>query len=159
MKLFDNKNDFTSSLKRALSEIDGGWQTYDGLIVPGSHAPSEIEEKIQAIKEARESGLPALCICLGHQLAAIEYARNVLGIEDATSEEFGDVGTYVVKSLGKLNVGLKNGESYWNNYEVALPGWEKPSHFITMQYHPEYQSSITSPHHDLVAFINLCKNR
>lgn len=151
--------DFKTSVKRALEEIDPEWESYEGLVVCGSHAPDllEVDNLLSRINYARNMEIPYLGICFGHQLAAIEYARNVLGIKDATSEEFGE-GTYVVKKRDHLNVGLKDGESYWNNYEVHLPRWEKPNHFITVQFHPEYQSSIEHPHPVLVSFLNLCKH-
>ncbi len=64
----------------------------DGLIVPGGFGDRGIEGKISAIKYAREHEIPFLGICLGMQLAVIEYARNVIGIEDANSSEFAPEG-------------------------------------------------------------------
>lgn len=151
-------NDFDTSVKKALEEIDPNYLKYKGLIICGSHTPHNIEEMISLIKQAREEGIPFLGICFGHQLAAIEYARNVLGIKDATSEEFGK-GTFVVKKLPELKVGLHNGESYWNNYEVDLLNWVKPEHFFTSQFHPEYQSSKDKPHPLLNDFINYAKSK
>lgn len=148
--------DFTSSVQRAFDEIDPNWRTYDGLVICGTHTPHDMEFLIDKIKEARDTKRPFLGICFGHQLAAIEYARTVKGIADATSEEFGQ-GTFVVKKRDTLKVGLHNGESYWNNYEVAIE-WEKPDWFITCQFHPEYTSSFDHPHPLLVQFLNLCKN-
>lgn len=148
-------NDFSTTVKKALGEIDPDWESYPGLVICGTHSPHDVEGMIAEIARARESGLPFLGICFGHQLAAIEYARNVLGIQDATSEEFG-TGTFVVKKLPELNVGLKDGETYWNNYEVTIET-KHPEHFITCQYHPEYQSSIDKPHPLLVKFIDECK--
>lgn len=54
---------------------------YDGIIVPGGFGESGIEGKLSAIKYARENNVPFLGICLGMQLATIEFARNVCGIE------------------------------------------------------------------------------
>ena len=59
----------------------------DGILVPGGFGPRGIDGKIQAIKFARENNIPFLGICLGMQLATIEFARNVLGISDADSTE------------------------------------------------------------------------
>ncbi|MFR5891289.1 MAG: CTP synthase [Bacilli bacterium] len=59
----------------------------DGILVPGGFGPRGIDGKIQAIKFARENDIPFLGICLGMQLATIEFARNVLGISDADSTE------------------------------------------------------------------------
>ncbi len=59
----------------------------DGILVAPGFGERGIEGKIQAIKFARESGIPFLGICLGMQMAVIEYARNVLGLTDAGSTE------------------------------------------------------------------------
>lgn len=152
-------NDFNTTVKKALSEIDPNWEQYQGVVICGTHTPlvHEVEKQLETIKNARIMGIPLLGICFGHQLCAIEYARNVLGIKDATSEEFGK-GTFVVKKLPQLKVGLIDGESYWNNYEVDLPQWKNPDNFITCQFHPEYQSSIDNPHPLLVKFLKLCQN-
>lgn len=156
-------NDFNVSVKKSLTEIDPKWREYEGLIVCGTHSPHNVEEMLTKIKEYREAGKPFLGICFGHQLAAIEYARNVLGHDYATSEEFSPGkegkpgnGYVVVKRKDGLKVGLHNGESYWNNYEV-IDGfesiWKKADNFITVQYHPEYQSSNEKPHKILVEFL------
>ena len=60
----------------------------DAILVPGGFGERGTEGKMQAIQFARENGVPFLGICLGMQLAVIEYARNVAGISDATSTEF-----------------------------------------------------------------------
>lgn len=60
----------------------------DGILVAGGFGERGVEGKIAAIKYARENKVPYLGICLGMQLAIIEYARNVLGISDANSVEF-----------------------------------------------------------------------
>ena len=59
-----------------------------GVLVPGGFGPRGIEGKITAIKYARENNVPFFGICLGMQCAVIEFARNVLGLEGANSEEF-----------------------------------------------------------------------
>ncbi len=60
----------------------------DGILVPGGFGERGIDGKIFAIKYARENQIPFLGICLGMQLALIEFARNVLKIQDANSSEF-----------------------------------------------------------------------
>lgn len=155
-------NDFSISVRKALEEIDPNWHTYNGLVICGTHTPVNPEKQIEMIKKARIEGTPFLGICFGHQLAAIEYARNILNIKYATSEEFENEGTFVVHKLPELKVGQHEGESYWNNYEVnpaILNVWEKSPNFITCQYHPEYQSSKGQPHPLLVKFIELCKKK
>ncbi|MCA9277205.1 MAG: CTP synthase [Phycisphaerales bacterium] len=60
----------------------------DAVIVPGGFGSRGVEGKISVVKHARETGMPYLGICLGFQVAVIEFARNVLGIKDAYSTEF-----------------------------------------------------------------------
>ena len=61
---------------------------YDALLVPGGFGNRGIEGKIATIKYARENKIPFLGICLGMQMAVVEFARDVLGLKDANSEEF-----------------------------------------------------------------------
>ena len=63
-------------------------QKYDGIIVPGGFGNRGIEGMITAIKYARENKVPFLGICLGMQMCVIEFARDVLKLEDVNSEEF-----------------------------------------------------------------------
>ncbi|HKJ10312.1 MAG TPA: CTP synthase [Gammaproteobacteria bacterium] len=60
----------------------------DAILVPGGFGERGVEGKIRAVQYARENRVPYLGICLGMQVAVIEYARNVAGIEDAHSTEF-----------------------------------------------------------------------
>ena len=60
----------------------------DGIIVPGGFGDRGIEGMIEAIKYARENKVPLFGICLGMQMAVVEYARNVAGLTDANSSEF-----------------------------------------------------------------------
>jgi CTP synthase len=66
---------------RALGELDG-------IVVPGGFGIRGIEGKLGALKFAREQGIPTLGLCLGLQCMVIEYARNMAGIEGASSSEF-----------------------------------------------------------------------
>jgi CTP synthase len=70
-------------LTSGLGLLDG----VDALLVPGGFGERGIEGKIQAIRHARETGLPFFGICLGMQCAVIEYSRNVLGLEGAHTLE------------------------------------------------------------------------
>ena len=158
-------NDFDTSIRKAFTEIDENWENYDGLIIAGTHNPHDIEMMIEEIKKARETRKPFYGECFGHQLACIEWARNILGIKDATSEEFGQ-GTFVVKKLPKLNVGLKQVgdrfESFWNNYavdEFVEKDYlaNRPDNFITAQFHASYQSSKQKPHPLIAEFIKQCQ--
>ena len=62
--------------------------TYDALIVPGGFGKRGIEGKIAAVRFARENKIPYLGICLGLQIAMVEFARNKAGMADANSTEF-----------------------------------------------------------------------
>jgi CTP synthase len=70
--------------KNGTSALEGA----DAILVPGGFGERGIEGKIAAIRHARENGVPYLGICLGLQLAVIEYARNVMGLAGAHSTEF-----------------------------------------------------------------------
>lgn len=73
--------DSPEGCKNSLSDIDG-------LLVPGGFGVRGIDGKINAVKYARENRIPYFGICLGMQCAVVEFARNVLEIEDANSPEF-----------------------------------------------------------------------
>jgi CTP synthase len=61
---------------------------YHGLLVPGGFGVRGVEGMVEAVRAARERGLPFFGICLGMQTAIIEFARNVCGIDDSNSSEF-----------------------------------------------------------------------
>src|SRR5690606_8356544 len=72
-------------------EKDRGWdvlRTVDGIVVPGGFGYRGVEGKVLAARYARENNVPYLGLCLGMQVMCIEFARNVLGLEDANSSEF-----------------------------------------------------------------------
>ncbi|WP_221567326.1 CTP synthase [Alkalihalobacillus sp. TS-13] len=71
----------------------------DGILVPGGFGDRGIEGKISAIRYARENNVPMFGICLGMQLASVEFARNVLGYEDAHSAEIDPASTHPVIDL------------------------------------------------------------
>jgi CTP synthase len=71
-------------LEQDNSLLDG----VDAILVPGGFGSRGTEGKIYAVKTARENNIPYLGICLGMQIAIIEYARNVCGLKDAHSTEF-----------------------------------------------------------------------
>jgi len=74
-------------------ESDAAWATLkktDGILVPGGFGDRGIEGKIAAAHHARTNDIPYLGICLGLQVATIEFCRNVLGLEGANSTEFED---------------------------------------------------------------------
>ncbi|MHC1631594.1 MAG: glutamine hydrolyzing CTP synthase [Methanotrichaceae archaeon] len=71
----------------------------DGILVPGGFGERGTDGKRRAIQYAREKKVPFLGICFGMQLAVVEFARNVLGLKDANSIEFGDTPHPVITLL------------------------------------------------------------
>ena len=84
IKWIDSENLTESNYEQELSSLDG-------IIVPGGFGGRGIEGMILAAKYARENNVPYFGICLGMQIAVIEYARNVAGIKDAHSGEFDEL--------------------------------------------------------------------
>lgn len=80
---------------KGLGQLEG----LDAILVPGGFGPRGIEGKIMAARYARENRVPYLGICLGMQVALIEYARNVAGLEGAHSSEFDSESPYPVVGL------------------------------------------------------------
>ena len=82
-----------------------------GIIVPGGYGKDGFNNKLLAIKYARENNIPFLGICYGMQLAVIEYCRNVLNITDATTEEINNdnKNKNVIINSGKFRLGQDKG--------------------------------------------------
>ena len=80
--------DYVNAEELESQDVAEALKDADAILVPGGFGERGTEGKMQAIKFARENDVPFLGICLGMQLAVIEYARNVAGITDATSTEF-----------------------------------------------------------------------
>jgi CTP synthase len=78
----------------------------DGIIVPGGFGDRGIEGKIIACQYARENNIPYLGICLGLQIAVIEYARHVCGLEGANSGEFNRASNHLVIDLMPEQIGI-----------------------------------------------------
>jgi CTP synthase len=78
---------------------DGALADMDGIVVPGGFGSRGTEGKIEAIRYARENGVPFLGLCLGFQMAVVEYARNVLGLDGAHSAELDEDTPYPVIDL------------------------------------------------------------
>ncbi|WP_316353015.1 CTP synthase [Candidatus Trichorickettsia mobilis] len=79
-----------------LDDIHHHLNDIDGIIIPGGFGTRGIDGKIAAIKFARQNKIPTLGICLGMQLTIIEACRNVLGISNASSTEFGQTAEPVI---------------------------------------------------------------
>lgn len=88
----------------ALEEL----KVFDGVIVPGGFGKRGVEGKISAIKFVRENNIPFLGLCYGLQLAVVEFARNVCGLEDAhTSEVNPDTSRPVICTMPDQLVNIK----------------------------------------------------
>lgn len=113
----------------------------DAILVPGGFGERGIEGKIKAINYARTEGVPFFGICLGMQLATIEYARNVCGIEDANSAEFKPDGKSNVIDLMESQKEVKDlgGTMRLGAYscEVLSKHGGKPTHAFTAYGKPQ----------------------
>jgi CTP synthase len=178
----------------------------DAVLVAPGFGERGIEGKIEAVRYARENKLPFFGICLGMQMAVIEYSRNVLGIADSNSIEMDQQTLNPVISLmedqknimnmgGTMRLGAWDCElvggkikeiygrnkiserhrhryEYNNEYREQLEGSglkttginpesnlvetiEVEDHpwFIGVQYHPEYKSTVASPHPLFTSFV------
>jgi len=179
-----------------------------GIIVAPGFGHRGVEGKIVAVQYAREENIPFLGICLGMQMAVIEFARNVLGLEGADSTEMNEkthspvidlmeeqkgitekggtmrLGAYLcritdkssnlLKAYGVQEIYERHRHRYeFNNHYLEdfkkagmkasginpetnlVEVVEIPEHkwFVGVQYHPEYSSTVLSPHPLFVAFV------
>jgi CTP synthase len=182
----------------------------DGVIVAPGFGSRGIEGKINTIKYVRENNIPFFGICLGMQMAVIEYSRNVLNLKDSNSTEMDEKTLHPVISLmqnqnniinkgGTMRLGswecdLEEGSKSYEIYKSKLiterhrHRWEfnndyltdfqnsglktsginsktglveiieLPSNdwFIGVQFHPEYKSTVETPHPLFVSFVQAC---
>jgi CTP synthase len=149
----------------------------DGILVPGGFGDRGVEGKIAATQYARENKVPFLGICLGMQLASVEYARNVLGLEGAHSAELNPETPYPVIDLlpeqkdiedlgGTLRLGLypckltKGSKAYAAYdgevvYERHRHRFEFNNHYREQMEKAGFIFSGTSPDGRLVEIIEL----
>lgn len=95
----------------------------DGILVPGGFGDRGVMGKLEAIRYARENGAPFFGICLGMQAAAIEFARNVCGLEKAHSREFEtkETADFVIDVLpGQKQIQRKGGSMRLGSYACEL---------------------------------------
>jgi CTP synthase len=95
----------------------------DGILVPGGFGSRGIEGKITAVKYAREHKIPYFGICLGMQVAVVEFARNVCGLTDANSTEFYPDTPHPVIHLmdEQRSIVEKGGTMRLGSYECVIP--------------------------------------
>ena len=114
IKWFNSHEITSKNVATFLSDVDC-------IIVPGGFGLDGIDGKIEAVRYARENGVPLLGICLGMQLAVIEFMRNVVGIKDANSTEFiPDCKNPVVCLMKKWQ--CNNGDIAERTYDYDLGG-------------------------------------
>ena len=182
----------------------------DGILVAPGFGSRGVEGKIDAIKCAREENIPFFGICLGMQMAVIEFARNVIGLKEANSTEMIETTSEPVIALmeNQKNIVNKGGTMRLGSWECKIEKnskihdiynsetiferhrhrWELnddytddfkkkglklsginpetglveiielPSNdwFIGVQFHPEYKSTVESPHPLFVSFVKAC---
>lgn len=103
--------------------IDREFADVDGILVPGGFGSRGIEGKIRAVGFARQNKIPFFGICLGMQMAVVEFSRNVCGLEDANSTEFNPETPYPVIHLmdEQRSVMDKGGTMRLGAYECVIP--------------------------------------
>lgn len=124
-------------------------ENYSGILIPGGFGERGIEGMIAACKYARTNNIPFLGLCLGMQIATIEFARNVCGLKDANSTEFSKTTSNPVISLMEEQKGIVNmgGTLRLGNYEChVLPD--------TIAYKAYKSESILERHRHRYEFNN-----
>jgi len=94
----------------------------DGILVPGGFGNRGIEGKIEAVRYARENKVPFFGICLGMQMAAIEFGRNAINLERANSTEFDELTTFPIIDImpDQLNITDKGGTMRLGAYPCQI---------------------------------------
>lgn len=112
----------SESLEESNVNLKEVFKNSKGILVPGGFGSRGIKGKIKAIKYARENDIPFLGICLGMQLAVIEFARNVCGIENANSREFDSMTEEPIIDLMAEQKSIINmgGTLRLGNYDCAI---------------------------------------
>ena len=134
-------------------DLEKVFKTTSGIIVPGGFGSRGIEGKIKAIQYARENKVPFLGICLGMQLACIEFARNVCGLTNASSTEFDELCKDPIIDLmaEQKNVINKGGTLRLGNYDCKLIK-------DTLAYEDYKQNEIKERHRHRYEFNNKYKD-
>ena len=170
IKLIDSEKITSQNVEEILKD-------FDGVIVPGGFGNRGIEGKIETIKYVRENKIPFLGICLGMQMAVIEFARNVLKYNDANSVEFDENTAHpvihimedqknVTKKGGTMRLGAYPCVLKQGSYARKIYGEEKISerHRHRYEFNNDYREEIekaglkisgTSPNGNLVEIVEL----
>ena len=154
---------------------------YNGIIVPGGFGNRGIEGKIETIRYVRQNDIPFLGICLGMQMAVAEFARNILGLKDANSEEFDKESKNqvihimenqknVTKKGGTMRLGAYPCKIKKNTLAYKIYGKELiyERHRHRYEYNNDYKELLeknglicsgTSPDGSLVEIVEIPKNK
>lgn len=126
----------------------------DGILIPGGFGDRGIEGKILAAKYARENKIPYFGICLGMQIAVIEYARDVLGLDGANSTEFNESTLYPVINImdDQKDIVDKGATMRLGSYECALVEGSRASKAYG-------QKSVRERHRHRFEFNNVYRKR
>ncbi|KAB7707490.1 CTP synthase [Bacillus aerolatus] len=173
----DIEIDWVNSAELLAENVEERLKDADGILVPGGFGDRGIAGKIEAIKYARENNVPLFGICLGMQLASIEYAQNVVRLEGANSSEIDPTTPYPVidllpeqkdvEDLGgtlrlglypcKLQEGTKAYEAYQDEvvYERHRHRYEFNNEYRELMEKEGFIFSGTSPDGRLVEIIEL----
>lgn len=117
---------------------------FDGVIVPGGFGTRGTEGKIKAIEYLRKNKIPFLGLCLGLQLAVIEFARHVCGIKDATSREFDSKASNPVIDLMEEQKELMKQHNYGGT--MRLGAWDCKVKKGTLAYKAYKAEDISERH-------------
>lgn len=106
----------------SIKDLKSVFKNSKGILVPGGFGARGIKGKIKAIKYARENNVPFLGLCLGMQLACIEFAINVCGLEDADSTEFNEItkNPVIDLMLEQKSITQKGGTLRLGNYPCHI---------------------------------------
>ena len=148
------KIDFIDSETITKDNVKRVLEKYSGIVVPGGFGNRGIQGKIETIKYARENKIPFLGICLGMQMAVVEFARNVLGLTDANSSEFDEITANPVIHIMEMQKGVtkKGGTMRLGAYPCHIKKG-------TMAYHIYGEENISERHRHRFEYNNDYKER
>ena len=121
-------------------DVNNALKPYAGILIPGGFGVRGIDGKIKAIRYAREQGVPFFGICLGMQMAVVEACQSLLGIENASSAEFGGNCTPVISKMkvweqdGQKQIRPDNGDMGGTMRLGAYPCVLKPESLASRIY-------------------------
>ncbi len=178
----DIEIDWVNAAELTHENVTDYLQAADGILVPGGFGDRGIEGKIEAIRYARENDVPFLGICLGMQLACVEFARNVVGLEGAHSAETDPETPYNIIDLmadqenienlgGTLRLGLypcqlksgtKTAAAYHN--EAVVQERHRHRYEFNNEYREQFEAnglvfSGVSPDNRLVEIVEFPENK